>query len=314
MGHTYVTVSWNRQKRIYDLVLWGGILAFLGLFVGTSFFLFPNITVETALLRAMSTSAFVLLHLILSIGPLSRLNKRFLVLLYNRRHMGVSMFFLAFAHAVLATVQFHAFSDVNPILSIFVTDSTGDFGTSFPFQAFGAFAVIILFLMAATSHDFWLTQFTAPVWKRLHMLVYAAYFFLVVHVAFGILHDLSSPAPSFFLVLGAAWIVTIHLVAGFRERRIDRSLDHDDGFIEVCKVHDIDDNRARIFTISGERVAVFKYNESISAVSNVCQHQNGPLGEGMVIDGLITCPWHGYQYCPRTGIERSVSPRDLSVR
>jgi len=31
----------------------------------------------------------------------------------------------------------------------------------------------------------------------------------------------------------------------------------------------------------------------ISAVSNVCQHQNGPLGEGKILDGCITCPWHG---------------------
>jgi nitrite reductase/ring-hydroxylating ferredoxin subunit len=33
----------------------------------------------------------------------------------------------------------------------------------------------------------------------------------------------------------------------------------------------------------------------------VCQHQNGPLGEGKIISGCITCPWHGYQYLPETG-------------
>jgi len=27
----------------------------------------------------------------------------------------------------------------------------------------------------------------------------------------------------------------------------------------------------------------------------------GPLGEGMIIDGCITCPWHGYQYNPENG-------------
>jgi nitrite reductase/ring-hydroxylating ferredoxin subunit len=31
-------------------------------------------------------------------------------------------------------------------------------------------------------------------------------------------------------------------------------------------------------------------------VTNLCAHQNGPLGEGRIIDGCITCPWHGYQY------------------
>jgi len=36
-----------------------------------------------------------LLHIILSIGPLCRLDSRFLPLLYNRRHLGVTMFLLS---------------------------------------------------------------------------------------------------------------------------------------------------------------------------------------------------------------------------
>ena len=43
-------------------------------------------------------------------------------------------------------------------------------------------------------------------------------------------------------------------------------------------------------------MAIFKYDGKISAVSNVCQHQSGPLGEGKILNGCITCPWHGYQY------------------
>ncbi|NNG15061.1 MAG: Rieske 2Fe-2S domain-containing protein, partial [Gemmatimonadales bacterium] len=55
------------------------------------------------------------------------------------------------------------------------------------------------------------------------------------------------------------------------------------------------------FCIAGERLAVFRYDGKISAVSSVCQHQNGPLGEGRIIEGCITCPWHGYQYYPDSG-------------
>ena len=65
-------------------------------------------------------------------------------------------------------------------------------------------------------------------------------------------------------------------------------------------------NRARVVTLAGERVAIYRYGDKLSAVSSVCQHQNGPLGEGRVIDGCITCPWHGYQYEPHTG--RSPAP------
>jgi nitrite reductase/ring-hydroxylating ferredoxin subunit len=53
--------------------------------------------------------------------------------------------------------------------------------------------------------------------------------------------------------------------------------------------------------VAGERVAIFKYDGRVSAVSNVCRHQNGPLGEGRILDGCITCPWHGYQYLPDSG-------------
>ena len=36
-------------------------------------------------------------------------------------------------------------------------------------------------------------------------------------------------------------------------------------------------------------------------LSNLCAHQNGPLGEGRLIFGCVTCPWHGYQYRPEDG-------------
>ncbi|MFN7117582.1 MAG: Rieske (2Fe-2S) protein [Saprospiraceae bacterium] len=74
-----------------------------------------------------------------------------------------------------------------------------------------------------------------------------------------------------------------------------------DGFYAVCKVDEIADNRARIASINGENIAIFKYDGKLSAVSNICRHQHGPIGEGKIVDGCITCPWHGYQYLPQNG-------------
>ena len=39
----------------------------------------------------------------------------------------------------------------------------------FPFEIFGIFTLLVMFLLAATSHDFWLRFLTPPVWKALHM-------------------------------------------------------------------------------------------------------------------------------------------------
>jgi nitrite reductase/ring-hydroxylating ferredoxin subunit/DMSO/TMAO reductase YedYZ heme-binding membrane subunit len=304
MGVEYRAVQWNRQKRVYDLVLAGGVGLFLISFGVLTKSRFPYVTDEIMLMRAFGTGAFVLLHIILCIGPLCRLNPKFLPLLYNRRHAGVTMCVLALIHAVLVVLTYHAGGDTNLIVGIFVsTPVTGPFA-GVPFQPFGFFGFVILLLMAATSHDFWLANLTAPIWKSLHMLVYVAYALLVLHVTFGILQAEVSPVYVTAVGTGFVMVLGLHVAAALKEAPKDRvrvlPLEAQ-GYVDVCAVQDIPEKRARIACLSGERVAIFKYDGRVSAVSNVCQHQNGPLGEGKIVDGCITCPWHGYQYLPETG-------------
>jgi nitrite reductase/ring-hydroxylating ferredoxin subunit len=132
----------------------------------------------------------------------------------------------------------------------------------------------------------------------------------VLHVAAGYLQSETDALPAALAGLGVAWILVLHLAAGWRERALDRDLAArgnlkvgagSGGFVDVCSVDEIEEGRARVATLAGERVAIFRHGGAISAVSNVCRHQNGPLGEGRVIDGCITCPWHGYQYRPEDG-------------
>jgi len=303
MSVQYEAVGWNRQKQIYDSVLAGSSLAYLGTFVGLGAWLFPDATVETLLIRGLGTAALLLLHVILCIGPACRLDGRFLPLLYNRRHLGVTMFLLALAHGAFAIVQFHGFGDTNPLVSLFTTNTRFNSVADFPFQPLGFFALLILFLMAATSHDFWLKNLSAPVWKRLHMGVYLAYALLIAHVALGALQSETSPILAAVFGAGMVIVVTLHLVASRREQRADdrKPKPVSDGFVEVCDVDSIPEQRAVVVNIGEARVAVFRYDGKISAISNVCRHQGGPLGEGRVLDGCVTCPWHGYQYLPETG-------------
>ncbi len=156
MSVTYQAVGWNRQKKIYDGVLAGGVAMYLAIFLGLGATIHPNATIETLLIRALGTAATLLLHVILAIGPLCRLDRRFLPLLYNRRHLGVTMFLLALAHGTFSLVQFHAFGNVGILASLFTGNTRFSSVADFPFQMLGFFALAILFLMAATSHDFWL--------------------------------------------------------------------------------------------------------------------------------------------------------------
>lgn len=301
MSLDYRAVSWSREKKLYDLILAAGVFVYLSGFVGIGALLFPAATAETLLIRAFGTIALLLLHIVLAIGPLCRLQPAFLPLLYNRRHLGVTMFVFALAHGLFAIVQFHAGGDTNALLSLFTSNTAWDRLGAFPFQPLGFLALLILFAMAATSHDFWLHNLTAPVWKALHMLVYLAYALLLGHVSLGALQSESNPVYAVLLAVGLSVLTTLHLLAARQSIAVDQELDHGNDFVEVCGVDDIPEKRARIFSLAGERVAVFRYDGKISAVSNVCQHQNGPLGEGKIINGCITCPWHGYQYLPESG-------------
>src|SRR5215813_13724362 len=210
MSHQYQAIAWNRQKRLYDIVMVVGVALYLTLFVGVSAFLFPSATRITLTIRVAGSAAFLLLHIVLCIGPLCRLDSRFLPLLYNRRHVGVVTFLLGAFHAVFGIIQFHSLGDKDPLVSLLTSNQNFQSLPDFPFQQLGFLALLILFLMAATSHDFWLRNLTPPVWKSLHMLVYVAYALLVVHVILGALQSETSPVLALLLALGMLTVLGLH--------------------------------------------------------------------------------------------------------
>jgi methionine sulfoxide reductase heme-binding subunit len=303
LSHQYLAIGWNRQKRVYDLVVVVGVMLYVSLFVVLGFVFFPSATAETLIIRASGSAAFFLLTVILCIGPLCRLDSRFLPLLYNRRHLGVVTFLLGAVHGIFSIIQFHSAGNIDPLVSLLSSNQHYLRVADFPFQQLGLVALVILFLMAATSHDFWLRNLTPPVWKCLHMLVYAAYASLVAHVTLGLLQSETSPVIATAMGVSLIAVLSLHTAAAGRESRVDQQklAVAADGFVDACAVESISEKCAAVISVQGERIAIFKYDGKVSAISNVCRHQNGPLGEGKIIDGCITCPWHGYQYLPETG-------------
>ena len=301
MSVSYTSILWNKNKKRYDIAILVGIVVFIATFTLLNLTLNPQVTFETNLIRSFGWLAILLLHVILSIGPLARLNPKFNIVLYNRRHLGVIMFLMGLIHGGFSIMQFHSLGDMNAIRSIFLSNLNYGSLAFFPFQTLGFVALIILALMATSSHDFWLKNLGFKTWKALHMMVYVAYGLLILHVVMGALQNETSPIIFGVLAAGFLGIVSLHLLAASKEVATDQEMATDDTFVPVCQVDDIQESRAKIFTIGGERVAVFKYDGKLSAISNVCRHQGGPLGEGKVIDGCVTCPWHGYQYLPENG-------------
>ncbi len=309
MSARYQPVLWNSNKIIYDAVLLVGVFVYIWMFLEIA----PAYQSTTRPVsgniykaRAFGSCAFLMLSLILCLGPLARLDRRFLPLVYNRRHFGVITCIVALIHASFVIGIYFSFSPFfDKYVAVLGTNTNYDQLLGFPFEAFGIFALLILVIMAVTSHDFWLSFLTPPVWKAIHMLVYAAYLAIVLHIAFGALQAETGPVLPLIVAVGVTAVVGLHLAAALAERRRDRraaTSAGDGSWLVAGQVDDIPNNQAIVVPLTdGERVAVFRYDGKLSAVGNVCAHQNGPLGEGRIIGGCVTCPWHGFQYNPADG-------------
>lgn len=311
MSVKYIPVQWNRNKWIYDGVMLAAVVTFLYVFINLTPDILSHerpVNPQIHNARAFGACAFLMLTVILCIGPLARLDTRFLPLLYNRRHFGVITLFVALTHAGYIVNWYFAFSRSDKYEAVFFANTSFGQLSGFPFELLGVFALFVLLILAVTSHDFWLKFLTPPVWKGLHYLIYPAYLAVVGHVSLGILQDQQNHTVTVIFVGGALHVGVLHMLAALKERRRDAQIMAPAAaWVEVCDLSDMRDGFAKIKLLAdGARVAVFLNDGKLSAISNACAHQNGPLGEGRIIDCLVTCPWHGFQYDVTSG--RSPAP------
>jgi nitrite reductase (NADH) small subunit len=58
---------------------------------------------------------------------------------------------------------------------------------------------------------------------------------------------------------------------------------------------------AKEFFCGDKVICVANVDGDLSAMDNLCLHRGGPLGQGLVDGGKVVCPWHGWQWDPKTG-------------
>jgi nitrite reductase/ring-hydroxylating ferredoxin subunit len=64
--------------------------------------------------------------------------------------------------------------------------------------------------------------------------------------------------------------------------------------------------------MAGRAYRVIESKGEFIAFSSECPHLLGPLADCVVSDGVIACPWHGYQFDVHSG--RSSDGRSLRLR
>ncbi|MFK7844109.1 MAG: thiamine pyrophosphate-dependent enzyme [Rhodothermales bacterium] len=70
---------------------------------------------------------------------------------------------------------------------------------------------------------------------------------------------------------------------------------------KVLENDELPDGRIKPVTCAHKTVCLTRVGNSYGALDNKCPHQGGPLGEGSIENGLLRCPWHGWDYDPISG-------------
>ncbi len=65
---------------------------------------------------------------------------------------------------------------------------------------------------------------------------------------------------------------------------------------------DLPEGRVKTVTANHQGICLTHYKGKFSALDNRCPHQGGPLGEGSIENGMLRCPWHGWDFDPCTGL------------
>ncbi|MFN7940262.1 MAG: NAD(P)H-dependent oxidoreductase [Thermoanaerobaculia bacterium] len=75
----------------------------------------------------------------------------------------------------------------------------------------------------------------------------------------------------------------------------------DSAWVDLGEVEQLKQPPLREIAIGRMKIALSFKEGRFGAISNVCNHVGGPLGQGHVDGDFVVCPWHGYKFHWRTG-------------
>lgn len=70
----------------------------------------------------------------------------------------------------------------------------------------------------------------------------------------------------------------------------------------VASIDEVAEGERLLVEVRGKAVAIFRFSGELFAVDDTCPHKGGSLHEGKLEDGIVSCPWHEWQFDLRTGI------------
>jgi nitrite reductase/ring-hydroxylating ferredoxin subunit len=81
----------------------------------------------------------------------------------------------------------------------------------------------------------------------------------------------------------------------------DAFLDGPEDWAAAGRADDVPAQGMHVVEAGGMRIVLARVGNRICALSDTCTHAGGPLHEGGLDDGVVTCPWHGSRFRLRDG-------------
>jgi len=73
------------------------------------------------------------------------------------------------------------------------------------------------------------------------------------------------------------------------------------GSVVVARSDDLQPDQMKLVHLDGRRIVLARTREGYVAFDDRCTHKGGSLAGGVMIGGVVQCPWHGSQFDCRSG-------------
>ena len=71
--------------------------------------------------------------------------------------------------------------------------------------------------------------------------------------------------------------------------------------VVIAQADELKVNQMKLLRVNGRRLVLVRTEEGYVAFDDRCTHRGGSLAGGVMIRGVVQCPWHGSQFDCRTG-------------
>jgi len=74
-----------------------------------------------------------------------------------------------------------------------------------------------------------------------------------------------------------------------------------EGWTRAGELADVPEGSTRVVELDGRSLLLSRFGDTVTCFENACAHLGMPMDQAGIVDGIITCPHHGFRYALESG-------------